>query len=34
LGDKDPVKAERVFDAMMKMSKIEIKELQRAYSRK
>jgi predicted 3-demethylubiquinone-9 3-methyltransferase (glyoxalase superfamily) len=31
LQDKDPVKAQRVMKAMMKMIKIDIKELQRAY---
>ena len=34
LGDKDPVKSERVFNAMLKMSKIEIKELKRACNKK
>jgi predicted 3-demethylubiquinone-9 3-methyltransferase (glyoxalase superfamily) len=31
LQDKDPAKAQRVMKAMMKMIKIDIKELQRAY---
>jgi predicted 3-demethylubiquinone-9 3-methyltransferase (glyoxalase superfamily) len=31
LGDKDPAKAARVMQAMMKMDKIVIKELQDAY---
>jgi predicted 3-demethylubiquinone-9 3-methyltransferase (glyoxalase superfamily) len=31
LGDKDPVKAKRVMDAMLQMSKIDIKALQLAY---
>jgi predicted 3-demethylubiquinone-9 3-methyltransferase (glyoxalase superfamily) len=31
LKDKDPEKAKRVFDAMMKMIKIDIAALQRAY---
>jgi predicted 3-demethylubiquinone-9 3-methyltransferase (glyoxalase superfamily) len=31
LGDKDPVKAKRVLDAMLQMKKIEIKELRKAY---
>jgi predicted 3-demethylubiquinone-9 3-methyltransferase (glyoxalase superfamily) len=31
LGDKDPVKAKRVLDAMLKMHKIEIAGLRRAY---
>jgi hypothetical protein len=31
LQDKDPEKSRRVMQAMLKMSKIEIKELQRAY---
>ena len=34
LCDKDSRKAERVFQAMMKMTKIEIKELKRAYNQK
>ena len=34
LGDKDPVKAKRVMDAMLKMSKINIKALQDAYEGK
>lgn len=34
LGDKNPAKADRVFNAMMKMTKIEIKELKRAYNQK
>jgi predicted 3-demethylubiquinone-9 3-methyltransferase (glyoxalase superfamily) len=31
LGDEDPEKAKRVMEAMLKMSKIEIAELQEAY---
>ena len=31
MGDDDEAKSQRVFDAMMKMSKIDIGELQRAY---
>jgi predicted 3-demethylubiquinone-9 3-methyltransferase (glyoxalase superfamily) len=31
MQDKDPVKAQRVFQAMMKMIKIEIEPLRRAY---
>lgn len=31
MGDKDPVKAGRVMQAMLKMDKIIIKDLQRAY---
>ncbi len=31
LGDKDPEKAQRVLQAMLKMQKIEISALQRAY---
>lgn len=31
LGDKDPVKAKRVLDAMLQMSKIDIKILKQAY---
>lgn len=31
MGDDDEEKSKRVFDAMMKMSKIDISELQRAY---
>ena len=34
LGDKDPVKAKRVLDAMLKMNKIIIKDLQDAYDGK
>ncbi len=34
LGDKDPVKAGRVMQAMLKMSKIVIKDLQRAHAGK
>ena len=33
LGDKDPVKSGRVMQAMMQMSKIDIKGLQQAYDR-
>jgi predicted 3-demethylubiquinone-9 3-methyltransferase (glyoxalase superfamily) len=32
IGDKDPVKAARVMQAMMKMRKIDIAALQRAYN--
>ena len=32
LADKDPVKADRVFEAMLKMVKIDIKALKRAYA--
>ena len=31
MGDKDPVKAQRVMQAMLQMDKIDIKTLQRAY---
>ena len=31
LGDKDPLKAQRVMAAMLSMSKIEVAELRRAY---
>jgi predicted 3-demethylubiquinone-9 3-methyltransferase (glyoxalase superfamily) len=31
LGDKDPAKAKRALDAMLKMQKIDIKALQEAY---
>lgn len=31
LGDKDPVKAKRVMDAMLKMKKIDVLGLQKAY---
>lgn len=31
LGDKDPMKAKRAMDAMLQMSKIDIKALQLAY---
>jgi len=34
LGDKDPVKANNVMQAMMKMSKIDIAGLQKAYDAK
>jgi len=34
LGDKDPAKADRVMQAMLKMSKISIKGLQRAHAGK
>jgi predicted 3-demethylubiquinone-9 3-methyltransferase (glyoxalase superfamily) len=34
LGDKDPEKAGRVMQAMLKMNKIEIKELKDAYDNK
>jgi predicted 3-demethylubiquinone-9 3-methyltransferase (glyoxalase superfamily) len=33
LGDKDPQKANRVMQAMLKMKKIDIKGLQQAYDR-
>ncbi len=33
LGDKDPVKANRVMQAMLQMAKIDIKGLQQAYDR-
>ena len=33
LGDKDPAKANRVMQAMLKMKKIDIKGLQQAYDR-
>ena len=33
LGDKDPVKANRVMQAMMQMKKLDIKGLQQAYDR-
>ena len=32
MGDKDPVKAKRVVDAMLKMKKIDVAELERAYA--
>jgi predicted 3-demethylubiquinone-9 3-methyltransferase (glyoxalase superfamily) len=31
MGDKDPVKAKRVVDAMLKMKKIDVAALERAY---
>ena len=34
LGDKDPAKADRVMQAMLKMSKINIRALQRAHAGK
>jgi predicted 3-demethylubiquinone-9 3-methyltransferase (glyoxalase superfamily) len=34
MADKDPVKAQRVMQAMLKMSKIEVKLLQDAYDNK
>jgi len=34
LGDKDPVKANRVMNAMLKMDKIDIKALKEAYNAK
>ena len=34
LGDKDPQRAGRVMQAMLKMGKIEVRELQRAYDGK
>ena len=33
LGDKDPAKASRVMQAMLKMKKIDVKGLQQAYDR-
>ena len=33
MGDPDPVKAQRVTEAMLQMRKIEVAELQRAYDR-
>ena len=33
LGDKDPAKANRVMQAMLQMTKIDIKRLQQAYDR-
>lgn len=32
MGDKDPVKAKRVVDAMLKMKKIDVAELERAHA--
>lgn len=34
MGDKDPAKAQRVMQAMLKMTKIEVKLLQDAYDNK
>jgi predicted 3-demethylubiquinone-9 3-methyltransferase (glyoxalase superfamily) len=34
LGDKDPQKANRVMQAMLKMNKIDIKKLKQAYDGK
>jgi predicted 3-demethylubiquinone-9 3-methyltransferase (glyoxalase superfamily) len=34
LGDKDPQKSQRVMKAMMKMIKIDVEELRRAYEGK
>jgi predicted 3-demethylubiquinone-9 3-methyltransferase (glyoxalase superfamily) len=34
LGDKDPEKANRVMQAMLKMGKIDVKMLQQAYNQK
>jgi predicted 3-demethylubiquinone-9 3-methyltransferase (glyoxalase superfamily) len=34
LGDKDPQKSQRVMKAMMKMIKIDVEELKRAYEGK
>jgi len=34
VGDPDKKKAQRVMDAMLKMTKIEIKLLQQAYDQK
>ena len=33
MGDPDPARAKRVMDAMLKMKKIDVAELQRAYDR-
>jgi predicted 3-demethylubiquinone-9 3-methyltransferase (glyoxalase superfamily) len=33
MQDKDPVKSQRVFKAMMKMNKIEVEDLKKAYRR-
>jgi predicted 3-demethylubiquinone-9 3-methyltransferase (glyoxalase superfamily) len=32
MRDKDPVKAKRVVDAMLKMKKIDVAELERAHA--
>jgi predicted 3-demethylubiquinone-9 3-methyltransferase (glyoxalase superfamily) len=34
MGDKDPVKGKRVMDAMLKMNKIIIADLEKAYNQK
>ena len=34
LNDKDPAKSKRVMDAMLKMTKINIEDLQKAYNQK
>ncbi|EEF57950.1 VOC family protein [Pedosphaera parvula] len=34
LGDKDPVKSQRVMQAMLKMTKLDIKKLKKAYQQK
>jgi predicted 3-demethylubiquinone-9 3-methyltransferase (glyoxalase superfamily) len=34
LADKDPVKSKRVMEAMMKMTKLDISKLQKAYDQK
>jgi predicted 3-demethylubiquinone-9 3-methyltransferase (glyoxalase superfamily) len=34
MGDKDPVKAKRVMEAMLQMHKIDIKALEEAYNQK
>ena len=34
LADKDPVKSKRVMEAMMKMTKLDINKLQKAYDQK
>ena len=34
LNDKDPAKSRRVMDAMLKMTKINIEDLQKAYNQK
>jgi len=32
LGDKDPVKSKRAFDAMLQMDKLDVKQLQKAFN--
>jgi hypothetical protein len=34
LNDPDPVKSKRVMDAMLRMNKIIIKDLEKAYNQK